>query len=96
MTGHARDLRYGPAHIEQSRHAFVAKIMEVQVLNAEHLASASEGRGDRVGREWNISDAVRGIDSTIADASGVRSHHILFPTLSPGCFISRTSTRLFS
>src|ERR1039458_1631259 len=49
MAGYAGDLRDGLAHLEQSRHAFVAQIMEVQIFDTEHLACSGEGRADCVG-----------------------------------------------
>ncbi len=47
MTGHGSNLGNVPIRFEQAADAFVTKVVEVQVLDAEITANTAEGRADR-------------------------------------------------
>src|SRR4051794_20552579 len=50
MTRHACYLRDCAAHLEQARDAFVAQIVEMQIIDAEQGAGTGEGGRDRIRR----------------------------------------------
>ncbi len=57
-AGHKRDMRDVPARLEEPGNALVAKIVEMQIVDAEQLAGPREGRADGVYRVWEDAVAV--------------------------------------
>lgn len=50
MTRYRRGLWDRLTQLKQSRHTVMPKIMEVQIIDAEHLTGACECRADGIGR----------------------------------------------
>ena len=54
MTRYRRGLWDRLTQLKQLRHTVMPKIMEVQIIDAEHLTGACECRADGIGRVWEV------------------------------------------
>lgn len=46
MAGHTRNVRDNPGHLEQPVHTFIAQVVKMQILHANHLADDGLGRAN--------------------------------------------------